>query len=219
MHPYNHAMRVVGVTGTIGAGKSTVARWLEESGAVHIDSDALVRELYESDAALQSRLRERFGSTVLSSNGVDRRALGAVVFADAAALRDLEQIVHPAVQDLRDRYIRTAREAGAPACVVEAIKLIESGGSAICDELWIVVAAEAVQLSRLQSRGVVEVEARRRLRAQGSPAVWIEAFREESARMNRPRPVVVFDNSGPEDAGRAQARRLWHGISAPEAGP
>ena len=215
---YNAPMRIVGLTGRIGTGKSTVSRWLEPYGVLAVDSDALVRELYASDAALQVRLAERFGAAVVQDGSVHRPTLGAAVFGNPAALADLEQLVHPAVQRLRDVKLEAARVQGAPAVIVEAIKLVESGGSAICDELWIVVAAEHVQLQRLAGRGVPEPEARRRLAAQGTVQSWSGLFLAESLRLSRPRPIVVFDNSGTEEAGRAQAERLWRGAASDPGG-
>ena len=209
------SVRVIGVTGTIGAGKSTVAGWLAEFGALVIDADALAHRLYDTDAALQARLRARFGPQVVVEGKVDRPSLARAVFGQsdsAAALEDLEAIVHPAVLALLDRELAGAVTAGRAACVVEAIKLVESGGSARCDELWVVVAAERVQSARLAARGVDEAEARRRLAAQGTPASWIAAFLAESGRLGRPRPVLVFDNSGSREEGRAQAERLWGGL-------
>jgi dephospho-CoA kinase len=207
-------MRTIGVTGTIGAGKSTVSRWLAERGAAAIDADALVHHLYESDADLLERWRARFGDAIFREGALHRPSLGALVFGAnaAAALADLEAIVHPAVARLRDGEIEAARAAGAPVCVLEAIKLVESGGSARCDELWIVVAAEAVQIERLARRGLAPADARRRLAAQATPAQWIETFLAESARLGRPRPVIVFDNSGSVEDGQAAVARLWPGL-------
>src|SRR5918993_438112 len=97
-------MRIVGLTGRIGTGKSTVARWLAEHGAVTLDSDALVAELYERDAPLRARLAARFGPHVIRGELVDKAALRAAL-TDRAAIAELEAIVHPAVQALRDRKI------------------------------------------------------------------------------------------------------------------
>src|SRR5436190_6352971 len=203
----------MGLTGTIGAGKSTVMGWLRKLGAWTVDADALVHQLYESDAHLQEQLRARFGPAVVAGGRVDRPALGKIVFADSrdrTALADLEAIVHPAVHRLEDEAIAAAGAAGAPACVVEAIRLVESGTSSRCDELWIVTTAEAVQLARLAARGLDEAEAQRRLAAQGTVAAWVAAFQAESSRLGRPRPVFVLDNSGDEAQGRAQGQRLWY---------
>ncbi|MGI8424133.1 MAG: dephospho-CoA kinase [Chloroflexota bacterium] len=205
-------MRIVGLTGRIGTGKSTVAAWLAEYGARVVDSDALVAELYETDATLQGRLRTQFGQHVVREARVDRAVLRRAL-VEPAAVAALEEIVHPAVQALRDKKLAAARADGTSACVVEAIKLVESGGSAICDELWIVVAGERVQFDRLARRGMEEAEARRRMEWQGTPASWTEGFLAESTRLGEPRPVMIFDNSGSEDQGRAQVSRLWRGVS------
>jgi dephospho-CoA kinase len=206
-------MRVVGVTGTIGAGKSTVLRWLEALGARTVDADTVVHRLYESDGDLQERLRQRFGPPVVAGGRVDRPALSRAL-STPDALSDLEKIVHPAVGRARDALLAAARAAGAPAFVYEAIRLVESGSSAVCDELWIVTVPEAVQLARLAGRGVSEAEARRRLAWQGTPATWTAAFQDESLRLGRPRPVLIVDNGGAAEQGQAQVRRLWSGIPA-----
>jgi dephospho-CoA kinase len=206
-------MRVIGVTGTIGAGKSTVLRWLEALGARAADADAVVHRLYEADGGLQERLRRRFGPEVVAGGRVDRPALSRALSAPGA-LADLEAIVHPAVGRERDALLQAARAAGAPAFAYEAIRLVESGTSAVCDELWIVTVPESVQLARLAARGVSEAEARRRLAWQGTAATWTAAFQEESARLGRPRPVLVVDNGGTAGEGQAQVRRLWLGVLA-----
>jgi dephospho-CoA kinase len=203
----------------MGAGKSTVARWLVELGAFTIDADALVHRLYAEDTALQEALRRRFGESVVEGGAVHRPALSRAVFGRPEALAALEALVHPAVQALRDTLMAEAGRAGRNVCVVEAIKLVESGGSARCDELWIVAAAEPVQFARLAARGVPQAEARRRMSAQGSVASWTAAFHAESRAQGRARPIVILDNSGPEAQGRAQARRFWSGLSGPSSEP
>ena len=104
-------MRVVGVTGTIGSGKSAVLGWLAARGARTVDADALVHRLYETDADLQRRLSERFGPDVLSAGRVDRAALRRAL-STPEALADLEAIVHPAVQGARDALIEEAARQG-----------------------------------------------------------------------------------------------------------
>ena len=204
-------MRVIGITGAIGAGKSTVLRWLATHGARTVDADALVHHLYETDGDLQALLEARFGPDVVVAGRVDRLALRRV-FAVPGALADLERIVHPAVQRVRDRLIDEARQEGVSVFALEAIRLVESGGSARCDELWIVVATPEVQLARLLARGMDAAEARRRFAVQGSITSWTEAFLSESQRLGRSRPVVVFDNSGTPDQGEAQVQRFWSGL-------
>lgn len=203
-------MRVMGITGTIGAGKSTVARWLAELGVRAIDADVLVHRLYASDRALQSQLRTRFGAEVIVDGAVYRPGLAKAVLGQPQALADLEALVHPLVHRLEEAELSAAEAIGISACAIEAIRLVESGASARCDELWIVVAAERVQLARLAARGVPEADARRWMASQGSVPSWTAGFLAESDRLGHPRPVLIVDNSGSTEEGRAQVRRLWH---------
>ena len=203
-------MRVVGVTGTIGAGKSTVLRWLEAHGACAVDADTVVSPPLQSDGDLQERLRQRFGPQVVAGGRVDRPALSRALASPGRPRRPGGHRP-PGRRPGAGRPPRS-RAAGAPAFVYEAIRLVESGASAVCDELWIVTVPEAVQLARLAGRGVSEAEARRRLAWQGTPAAWTAAFQDESLRLGRPRPVLVVDNGGTAEQGRAQVERLWSGI-------
>jgi dephospho-CoA kinase len=199
------------VTGTIGSGKSAVLGLLAARGARTVDADALVHELYESDPDLQRLLSERFGPDVVVAGRVDRAALGRALSAPPA-LADLEAIVHPAVQRARDALLAEAARQGEAAFALEAIKLVESGAADRCDELWIVVVPPAVQFARLAARGLDEAEVRRRLAWQGDVASWTDAFLEQSARLGRPRPVVILDNGGTPAQTDAQVERLWLGI-------
>ena len=156
---------IIGLTGNIATGKSTVAGMLAELGATVIDADALVHELQRRGTPVYDAIVAAFGRGILDRGGeIDRRALGAIVFADAEKLRTLESIVHPAVLIESDRRLRSAP---APIVVYEAIKLIEAGRAAMCDAVWVVTARPDVQLERLRrTRGLSEVEAQRRIDAQ-----------------------------------------------------
>jgi len=160
-------MLVLGVTGGIGAGKSTVARLLGERGARVIDADAVVRELY-GKGDLANAIASRFGPGVLRESGaVDRVALGALVFDDAEARRDLEDLVHPAVRAAINARLDAWRSEGFPGiAVVDAALLVEAAGAYPLDRLLVVAADEAVRLARLEERGMPEAEARRRIAAQ-----------------------------------------------------
>jgi dephospho-CoA kinase len=156
----------IGITGPIGCGKSVVAGMLAEHGAVVIDADHVVREVYE-DAAVREAVVDRFGPDVRMPDGsIDRRALARIVFDDAGALRDLEAIVHPAVRPRILAGIDSADTARAPAVVVEAIKLVETGLAGLCDEVWLVTCDPPIQRGRLRERGVPEDDADRRIAAQ-----------------------------------------------------
>ena len=146
-------MARIGITGPIGCGKSTVAGMLAEHGAIVIDADRLVREVYE-DAAVRQAVVDRFGPDVRTLDGsIDRRALAGIVFDDPAALRDLEAIVHPAVRPRILAGIEAADASRAPAVVVEAIKLVEGGLAGLCDEVWLITCDPPIQRGRLRDRG------------------------------------------------------------------
>jgi dephospho-CoA kinase len=157
----------IGITGPIGCGKSTVAGWLAARGAVVVDADAVARAVTASGEPAHDAILARFGAAVRAPDGsLDRAALARVVFADPSALRDLEVIVHPAVRPRILVVIEAADAAGAPAVVVEAIKLVEGGLAALCDEVWLVDCAPETQRARLLARGMSASDAHRRIAAQ-----------------------------------------------------
>jgi dephospho-CoA kinase len=171
---------LVGLTGGLAAGKSTVARLLAEQGITVFDADRLVAELYRPGAAGTARVRELFGDALIGADGaVDRAAMAGLVFRDPAALRRLEAAIHPLV---RDRFVELATGRGG-IVAVEATRLVEAGWG---DELDLVVTVEApveLRLERAVARGMDRDEARRRLLAQG----------EGEARRRRSDLVVVND--------------------------
>jgi dephospho-CoA kinase len=160
---------LIGLTGPIGCGKSTVAGYLRDIGGVVIDADALAREATKPNSPALPEIRQRFGDGVFADDGaLDRAALAAIVFADEAALADLERIVHPRVRVLVDERLEAATRERVPFCVVEAIKLVEGGLADRCDEVWIVDCAVSTQRARLFGRGATPDDIARRLATQGS---------------------------------------------------
>jgi dephospho-CoA kinase len=159
---------IIGITGPIACGKSTVAGMLGELGGAVIDADELARRATAPGEPTLVAIRERFGDDVFATRGVlDRGALAAIVFDDPGALRDLEAIVHPAVRALVEGELRAARAAGAPFVALEAIKLVEGGLADRCAETWIVECAPDEQRERLRGRGMRDADAAQRLDAQG----------------------------------------------------
>jgi dephospho-CoA kinase len=160
---------IIGLTGPIGCGKSTVGAMLAELGGVSIDADALVREVTAPGQPALRAIRERFGDGVFRPSGVlDRAVLAALVFSDARGLQDLEDIVHPGVRVLIDARLEWARRDGDPFVVIEAIKLVEGGLAQRCDEVWLIDCSPNVQRERLSARGMSEEDVERRLAAQGA---------------------------------------------------
>ena len=183
----------IGITGPIGCGKSTVAGWLGDMGAVVIDADAVARAVIDDDPRTLTAVMDEFGPAIQTSAGaLDRAALANIVFADPAALARLEAIVHPAVRRSILASVDAAENAGSEAVVIEAIKLVEGGLANACDEVWLVTCQPDLQLERLAGRGMASSDAASRIAAQGRIREIIE-------------PVAsrVIDTSGTFDATRS----------------
>lgn len=187
----------VGLTGGIASGKSAVSAVLRDLGAVIIDYDALARDAVAVGTPALAAIAERFGASVIGSDGsLDRPALGAVVFHDPEARRALEEITHPAIRALARQ--RDAA-AGAEAVVVhDHPLLVEMGAAAACDQVVVVDVPVQVQVDRMvHERSMTEDEARARIAAQ--------ATREE----RRAAADVVIDNTGSLDDLRDHVAGLW----------
>jgi dephospho-CoA kinase len=161
-------MKVIGLTGRIGCGKSTVAAMLHERGAAVIDADEVAREVRETDPNARAAILGRFETN-------EAAVLSRLVFSDPQALADLEAIVHPAVRDrVRDRLAGLAA-AGVSVAVVEAIKLLESPLRERCDEIWVVVCRPEDATARVALRGMSAADAERRLANQRSAEGMVTA--------------------------------------------
>jgi len=171
-------MKVIGLTGNIGCGKSTVAAMLRDLGVATIDLDAVARQIRNNDGAVRAAIERRFGT-------LDATALGRLVFSDPAALADLEAILHPPVRNEARARLAELEAAGAEAACIEAIKLLESPLHDRCDETWVVRCDEADAIARLAARGLDEAAARARLANQSSQAAKLAAA------------DVVIDGSAP----------------------
>lgn len=176
---------VIGLTGNIATGKSTVSRYLAQKGAHVIDADVVTHQVMQPDGEAYPAIVAEFGPAILQPDGrIDRGKLAEIVFADAAKLSRLEFFVHPAVTR---RIDREASLSPARIIIVEAIKLLEAVTIAsICDEIWVVTARPETQIERaLVNRGMAAAETRRRMQMQ-SP---------QAAKVNQADRVIANDGS------------------------
>lgn len=186
-------MRVIGLTGGIAAGKSTVSQALVDLGAAVIDADKVGHEAYEPGTDAHAALVEAFGPGIVAAGGeIDRRALGGIVFADPAQRVRLQEIVWPRMKEMMRRRLVELADAETDLAVIEAAVLIEAGWQDLTDVVWVVQVPEEVAKERLISRnGFSAEDALARIRAQ--------LTNDERAR----HASLVIDNSGSvEDATR-----------------
>jgi dephospho-CoA kinase len=179
-------VKVIGLTGNIGCGKTTVAGMLRELGVATIDADAVARQIRQNDADARAAIERRFGT-------YDADELARIVFGDAAALRDLEEILHPRVRGAVRARLAELEHGGVDVASVEAIKLLESPLADGCDQLWVVSCDESDAIRRVaETRRMSEAEARRRLASQSAQEHKMEAA------------DVVIDGSAPIEETRRQ---------------
>ena len=195
---------VIGLTGGIGTGKSTVTRVLEDLGAAVIDADKVGHQIYLPDLPAWREIVEAFGTEVLNADrAVNRQALGKIVFADPEALRTLNRIVHPKMFDRMRELIADMRaRGGMKAVVVEAAVLIEANWMPLVDQVWVVVASEAVVVERVaKQRNLSPEQIRTRIAAQLS-----DDERREHAH-------VVIRNDGSLGEVRGAVQQAWDQLS------
>ncbi|MBQ8084475.1 MAG: dephospho-CoA kinase [Lachnospiraceae bacterium] len=144
-------MRIIGITGGIGCGKSEVLRYLESLGAYVVEADKLAHRLMKKGSKTYNEIIEYFGTDILGPEGeIDRPLFGKIVFGDEKALKKLDLIVHPAVKEYILKDIRLKKNEGKCGYyVIEAALLIEDGYKEICDEIWYIYADENTRLNRL----------------------------------------------------------------------
>ena len=193
-------MIVIGLTGGIGSGKSEVSRMLKEFGADIIDADRVGHEAYLPNTETYDKLVAEFGDILQANGEIDRKKLGARIFAEPEARERLNAIVHPRMYAMIEERIQRLREQGATAVVLDAAILIEAGWDSLVDEVWVVAAPEEMVVQRIGQRdGLSAEQVRQRIRAQITP--------EERAR----HAAVVIDNSGGMYELSAQVREVWTG--------
>lgn len=195
-------MRVYALTGAIGAGKSTVAAFFREWGAFVIDADAIVRQVQRPGEAVFNAIVARFGDAVVREDGtLDRAALRRRISEDETARRDLEALVHPAVELRRRAMLEEARRRQADIVIAEIPLLLAAGDAASYDGVIVVDAPAAERIRRLASdRGIAADEARR-----------LDAM-QISATEQRTRATWIIDNDGDRDHLRRQAAAIWDAL-------
>ena len=162
------AMRIIGITGTTGSGKSSALEALQEYGALVIDCDKVYHELLRTSDELLAQLREQFPGA-FSSGELDRKALGRIVFSDAAALEKLNMVTHGFVQREVRRLLEQHAMTGGQLAAIDAVELISSGVAGLCDVTVAVLAPEEQRAERIMARdGISHSDAMKRIRAQKS---------------------------------------------------
>lgn len=190
---------IIGLTGNIATGKSAVMQLAEEAGAMAIDADAIVHSIMDHDTSMQAAIAVAFGAQVRLPDGrVNRAVLGELVFKDAAALRDLEQMIHPAV---RKEVTARIDQSDKAVIVIEAIKLLEGDLKGMCDQIWVTRCPAQRQIERLViCRGLDPAAAKQRVEMQGTQEAKIAMA------------DVVFDTHGTLENTRKQFLLAWRRV-------
>jgi len=193
-------MKVIGLTGGIGSGKSTVSQFLEELGAVIIDADKVGHEAFKPDTEAWREVVAAFGTEIVKPGGeIDRNKLGEIVFANPEALAQLNKIMHPRIYALVKALIEGYRRQEVKVVVLEAPLLLEAGWTSLADEVWVTVAPESTVLKRLKRKlRLSEPESLARIRSQLSSKEKIK------------HADVVIDTDCSLDELRAKVRELWY---------
>ena len=174
----------IGITGGIASGKSAVDAYLTAQGVPVLDADQVACQVVAPGSPILAAIDQRFPGVVVDGR-LDRRAMGAIIFADPEARRDLERIEHPEILRRMGAFLNVCAERGEPLAAIDAALLLESGGDALVDEVWVVHAELPVRIARLMARDNIDAQqAQRRIDAQMDEG-------ERLARADR-----VIENSG-----------------------
>ena len=201
-------MRVIGLTGGIGSGKSTVSQFLAEWGAVVVDADEVGHDALRTDIELKHKVAAAFGRQILTSEGdIDRGRLGEIVFSNAESRMQLNQIMHPRMYNMVKARFGDYRQRGVDVVVLEAPLLIEADWTLLVDEVWVVIASETTVLRRLKEKyGFSRPQSLARIRSQ------------LSAKERLKYADVVINNDGDLDQLKIKVEELWRRLHVPEAG-
>ena len=192
-------MRIIGLTGGIGSGKSTVSQYLQDQGAVLLDADKVGHESYQPGTPTYKDLVAAFGDRIVAEDkSINRKELGSIVFSDPAQLQRLNSIVHPRMYEMMAGSLKDMERDGVKAVVIEAAILYEAKWESLVDEVWVTVAPENVVVKRVHERnGFPEDQIRARIKSQMSNE-------ERSARAD-----VVIDTDCTLDEVRSKVQSLW----------
>ncbi len=169
-------MKIIGLTGLTGAGKSTVAKKLMAYGCYHIDADKVAKDVINNSEDVKNKLKERFGDDVINDDGTTNRPLLASrAFADEESTNALSEITHPAVTEEIKSIIKDIEEVGYRGVIIDAIALFESGEDALCDFTVAVIAPKDIRLERIIKRdNITEEKALERINAQKDESFFTE---------------------------------------------
>jgi len=197
-------MKVIGLTGGIGSGKSTVSQFLAELGAVILDADKVGHEALKPDTEVWREVVAAFGRQILTPDGdINREKLGEIVFGNSESLSRLNQIMHPRMYTMVKAQLEGYRKQGVGAVVLEAPLLIEANWTSLVDEVWVMVASEATVLRRLKENfGLSEPESLARIHSQ-LPS-------EERVKY----ADVIINTDCDLDELKAKVKELWQGLHA-----
>jgi len=201
-------MVIIGLTGNIGTGKSTVAGILVDLGSAHIEADSIGHELLLSRGSVYTAVLSAFGKDIAGTAGqIDRQKLGKLVFSDLSARERLNAIMHPAIQEEAKRRIDDYRTNGEKAVVLEAALLYEAGWESMVDQIWVTYASYETAVQRVKTyRGMSEDDALSRLQTQMS-------MREKMQKAD-----VVIDTDCSVEELRKRVETSWRQLITPSLG-
>jgi len=195
-------MKVIGLTGGIGSGKSTVSRFLAGLGAIIVDADKVGHELLKHDTEVWREVVAAFGKQVLTPGGdIDRKKLGEIVFSHPKSLSRLNQIMHPRMYGMVKAQLEGYRRRGVGVVVLEAPLLIEANWTSLVDEVWVTVVSQSTVLRRLKEKfRLSEPETLARIHSQLPTEERIK------------HADVIIDTDCDLDELRARVKQLWEGL-------
>ena len=195
-------MKVIGLTGGIGSGKSTASELLSQLGAKVLDADKVGHQCYQPDTEAWQDVVAAFGEEIVAPDrSIDRKKLGAIVFGDPDSLARLNGIMHPRMKEMMADMIEQYRQDGVEVVVLDAAILLEANWTHLVDAIWITVASESTVIKRVKERtGLPEEQIRSRIRSQ----MTIEERTE--------RADLVINNDGSLDELKVKVEELWEGL-------